>query len=269
VYTPGGWPEGSIKFLLGDIDGPMDLFSALPGLLSPLNWLYYAPVSVAVLGSTALLAGWLRLKKGVKVNYTRKIFHISNFTFAAAAYLYGGTVAVLFFGGMGIGAMLVSILLPDGNILLEGIAREQDAPHRRFYIVVPFIATAVAGVVDSWLIPQLAVVGYLVSGWGDAAGEPVGTRWGRHRYKVKALWGVACTRSVEGSIGVFLASWVAAFVGLQIARIDWLWAVPISLAAAAAAAFVEAVSSHGLDNLTVQMAAAFTAYGLVVAGGLV
>jgi len=41
------------------------------------------------------------------------------------------------------------------------------------------------------------------------------------------------------------------------------------LAAAAAAAFVEAVSSHGLDNLTVQMAAAFTAYGLVVAGGLV
>ena len=180
----------------------------------------------------------------------------------------GGTVAVLFFGGMGVGAMLLVLKLPDGNILLEGIAREQDIPHRRFYIIVPFVATAVAGLVDSALIPQLAVVGYLVSGWGDAAGEPVGVRWGRHRYKVKALWGVACTRSVEGSSGVCLASWVAAVVGLQRARIGWLWAVPISLAAAGAAAFVEAVSSHGLDNLTVQMAAAFTGYGLVLAVGI-
>jgi phytol kinase len=246
----------------------MDLFGALPGLLSPQNWLYYAPVSIAVLASTALLAGWLKLKKGVKVNYTRKVFHILNFTYAAGAFLFGGTVAVLFFGGRGMGAMLLVMLLPDGNILLEGIAREQDIPHRRFYIIVPFAATAVAGLVDSALIPQFAVVGYLVSGWGDAAGEPVGTRWGRHRYKVKALWGVACTRSVEGSMGVFAASWAAAFVGLQIARVAWLPAIPISLAAAGAAALVEAVSSHGLDNLTVQMAAAFTAYGLVLAVGI-
>jgi phytol kinase len=112
-------------------------------------------------------------------------------------------------------------------------------------------------------------VGYLVSGWGDAAGEPVGARWGRHRYKVRALWGVACTRSLEGSLGVFIASWVAAFVGLQIALVAWPPAIAISLATAGAAALVEAVSSHGLDNLTMQMAAAFTAYGLVMAAGLV
>ena len=86
VYTPGGWPEGSIKFLLGDGDGSMDLFGALPGLLQPLNWLYYAPISIAILASTALLAGWLKLKKGVKVNYTRKVFHILNFTYANAAW---------------------------------------------------------------------------------------------------------------------------------------------------------------------------------------
>jgi len=241
----------------------MDLFGALPGLLEPLNWLYYAPPSVAMLAVTAYVAGWLRLKRGIRVNYTRKVFHISNFTYAAVAYLYGGTLAVLFFGGMGIGAMVVALFLRDGNILLEGIAREQDAPHRRFYLIVPFVATAVAGVIDSAVFPELAVVGYLVSGWGDAAGEPVGARWGVHRYKVRALWGVACTRSLEGSAGVFLASWLAAFVGLQIARIPWLLALPISLACAGAAALVEAVSSHGLDNLTVQMAAAAVAFGLV------
>jgi len=246
----------------------MDLLGALPGLLEPQNWLIHAPPAIAMLAVTSFLAGWLKLKKGIRVSYTRKVFHISNFTYAAVAYMLGGTTAVLFFGGMGIGAMLVSLVLKDGNIFLEGIAREQDAPHRRFYIVVPFMATAVAGVVDSWLIPQFAAVGYLVSGWGDAAGEPVGARWGRHRYKVRALWGVACTRSLEGSLGVFIASWVAAFVGLQIALVAWPPAIAISLATAGAAALVEAVSSHGLDNLTMQMAAAFTAYGLVMAAGL-
>lgn len=246
----------------------MDLLGALPGLLDPLNWLYFAPVSIAMLATTALVAGWLRVKKGMRVNYTRKVFHISNFTFAALAYMFGGTIAVLFFGGMGIGAMLVAMFLRDGNILLEGIAREQDAPHRRFYLIVPFMATAVAGAVDSWLVQSFAVVGYLVSGWGDAAGEPVGARWGRHRYRVRALWGVDCTRSVEGSIGVFAASWVAAFVGLHIAGVAWLPAIPMSLAVAGAAALVEAVSSHGLDNLTVQMTAAFVAFGLALAGGL-
>ena len=246
----------------------MDFIGALWGLLEPRNWLLFAPPAVAVLGLGALLAGWLKLKKGVKTNYSRKVFHLLNFTYAAVIYVIGGTVAVLIFGGLGIGAMIIAMFLKDGNILLEGLAREQDAPHRKLYVIVPFIATAVAGVLDNILMPRFAVVGYLVSGWGDAAGEPVGVRWGRHRYKVRALWGVACTRSLEGSAGVFAVSWAGAFVALLIARVAWLPAIPISLAAAAAAALVEAVSSHGLDNLTVQMTAAAVAFGCVWAAGL-
>jgi phytol kinase len=247
---------------------PMDFIGALSGLLEARNWLLYAPPAVAVLGLGALLAGWLKLKKGVKTNYTRKVFHILNFTYAAAIYVIGGTVAVLIFGGLGIGAMIIAMFLKDGNILLEGLAREQDAPHRKFYVIMPFIATAVAGVLDNILMPRFAVVGYLVSGWGDAAGEPVGVRWGKHRYKVRALYGVACTRSLEGSAGVFFVSWAGAFIALLIARVAWLPAIPISLAAAGVAALVEAVSNHGLDNLTVQMTAAAVAYGLSLAAGL-
>jgi len=246
----------------------MDFIGALAGLLVPKNWLFYAPPAVAVLGLGALLAGWLKLKKGVKTNYSRKVFHLLNFTYAAAVYVIGGTVAVLIFGGLGIGAMIIAMFLKDGNILLEGLAREQDAPHRKMYVIVPFIATAVAGVLDNILMPRFAVVGYLVSGWGDAAGEPVGVRWGKHRYKVRALWGVACTRSLEGSAGVFAVSWAGAFIALLIAQVAWLPAIPISLAAAAAAALVEAVSNHGLDNLTVQVTATAVAFGCAWAAGL-
>lgn len=246
----------------------MDFLGALAGLLVIRNWLYFAPPAAAVLGLGALLAGWLKLKRGVKTNYTRKVFHLLNFTYAAVVYVIGGTVAVLIFGGLGIGAMLIAMFLKDGNILLEGLAREQDFPHRKLYVIVPFIATAVAGVLDNLLMPRFAVVGYLVSGWGDAAGEPVGVRWGKHRYKVRALYGVACTRSLEGSAGVFAVSWAGAFIALLIAQVPWLPAIPISLAAAGAAALVEAVSSHGLDNFTVQLTATAVAFGCALAAGM-
>lgn len=247
----------------------MDFLTALGELRDPMNWAFYAPPAMLVLALSALLAGWLKLKKGVKTNYTRKVFHIINFTYAAMIYLVGSTVAVVIYGGFGLGAMLVCLFLKDGNILLEGIAREQDAPHRKLYLIVPFLATAIAGIIDNSLFTRFAVVGYLVSGWGDAAGEPVGVRWGKHRYKVRALFGVQCTRSLEGSLGVFAVSWAGAFIALLIAQVAWLPAVPISLAAAGAAALVEAVSSHGLDNLTVQITATAVAFGCALAAGLV
>jgi len=37
-------------------------------------------------------------------------------------------------------------------------------------------------------------------GWGDAVGEPVGTRFGRHPYRVPSLAGVPATRTLEGSL---------------------------------------------------------------------
>jgi len=191
-----------------------------------------------------------------------------NFTYAAIIYLVGSTVAVVIYGGFGLGAMVVCYLLKDGNILLEGIAREQDEPHRRLYVIVPFAATAIAGILDNSFFTRFAVVGYLVSGWGDAAGEPVGVRWGKHRYNVPSMAGVKCTRSVEGSLGVFVTSVMGAFIALQISRVPVLPSIPIALAAAGVATLVEAFSSHGLDNFTVQMSATITAAAVAMAGGL-
>jgi hypothetical protein len=43
---------------------------------------------------------------------------------------------------------------------------------------------------------ELALVGYLVTGWGDAVGEPVGVWIGRHRFRVLSLTGIPSERPI-------------------------------------------------------------------------
>ena len=72
------------------------------------------------------------------------------------------------------------MLCGPGNPRYEALAREQDA-YRTYYIVIPFFATMIGGIASNVFFGPIAAIGYLVGGLGDAAGEPVGTRWGRHQ----------------------------------------------------------------------------------------
>ena len=103
----------------------------------------------------------------------------------------------------------------------------------------------------------------MVTGWGDAVGEPVGDRWGKHRYRVPSLAGVVATRSLEGSGAVFLASTAAAALALFGMGYGASVSVGVGAACGAAGAAVEAFSNHGLDNLTVQVATTALAWALL------
>lgn len=190
--------------------------------------------------------------RGVRVAYTRKIFHFVVFTTAAVVHSVwdlGGTVV---FGAVVAGMVLAAVLKGDGHPFYEALARDKDRPRRTLFIVVPLVTTAVGGLASALLTGPFAVVGYLAAGWGDAVGEPVGARWGRRPYRVPSLAGVEATRTVEGSIAVFLVASVGSALGLVtigLADAAW-WAGP---ACGLVAAGVEAVSNHGLDNLTVQV----------------
>ena len=70
--------------------------------------------------------------------------------------------------------------------------------------------------------------------------------------------------SIEGSAAVFVAGAVAGFLALLVTDFPPATALPVALVAALAGAVVEAVSTHGLDNLTVQVAATAAAM-LVIA----
>jgi phytol kinase len=199
----------------------------------------------------------------VRVPYTRKLFHFAIFTAAALVHELGGLPATNAFGAAVAAWVLLAVARGDGDPLYEALARDSDRPRRTLFILVPLVTTAVGGLVSALVAGPFAAVGYAVAGWGDAVGEPVGARWGRHPYRVPSLAGVPARRTWEGSAAVFGASVVAAALALWGLGEPVPVALPAALAAAAAATVVEAVSHHGTDNLTVQIAASLVAAALV------
>lgn len=201
-------------------------------------------------------AAYLKLTRGFKTGYSRKTFHLLTFVTVAVLQQAAGLPIVCLFGGMTTLVVAYAVLRGDGHPLYEAIAREGDAPYRTYYVIVPYFATLIGGIVSSYLVGPIALAGYLVGGLGDAAGEPVGTRWGRHRYQVPTLSSMKTTRSLEGSIGVLLVSLVAIAIATTLSpelhfAVRWLWLIP---GIAVVCALIEAVSPHGWDNATMQIA---------------
>ena len=210
-------------------------------------------------------AGWLKTKKQVRTGYTRKTFHILVFMSVAVLNLIGSLPIVCLFGGMTTLVVAYAIIRGKGNPLYEAMARETDAPYRTYYIIVPYFATLIGGILSNMLVGPIAIVGYLVGGLGDAAGEPIGTRWGKNRYTPPTFSSFKSTRSLEGSFGVFLVSILAIIIAVSFTpQLHFsLKAVVMIPLIATASMLLEAVSPHGWDNATMQIAPSLMAFVLL------
>ncbi len=219
-------------------------------------------IALAVGVSAAALVSWLRVG-GMRVAYTRKLFHFAVFTTAAVVHTRWGLPGAMVYGSVTASIVLLAVLRGEGNPLYEAMARDTDRPHRTLFILIPLFTTAVGGLAAALLAGPYAAVGYLAAGWGDAVGEPVGSRWGRHPYRVPSLAGVPATRTWEGSSAVFLVASLGSTLALSsIGGAPWWGGVLCGLVAAV----VEGVSNHGLDNLTVQLVPSLVA--AVLFGGM-
>lgn len=205
-------------------------------------------------GGCLFLAGGLKRWLCWKTGYTRKVFHFLVFVSASIIQVIFGLQALCLFGITVSVWVLIAVVFGDGNMLYEALAREKDAPHRTFYIMIPYCATLIGGVLANTFFGAAAIAGYLVTGVADAIAEPVGTRWGKHTYRVPSLRSVKSFRSLEGSAAVLLAC----LPSLTLA----IWAVSHSLepkhalfifATAGVCTLTEAVAPHGWDNALLQL----------------
>lgn len=217
-------------------------------------WLTVFPVSIIMGITFGWLSGWLKIKYRMKTGYSRKIFHFLVFTTAGIIGIIGGFEAVQVFG-TAIGIIVgYAVLRGYKSILFNAVARPGDKPYERFYVIIPFIMTALGGIVSNIAFGKYAVIGYITTGWGDAVGEPVGTRWGKHRYRVPTFTGIRAYRSIEGSIAVFFASLAGCIiVSLTGFHLPVLTVIYTSLITALITMAVEAFTFHSIDNLTIQV----------------
>lgn len=160
------------------------------------------------------------------------------------------------FGGMTSIVILLALIRGERSLLYEAIARESDAPHRSWYVIAPYFATLIGGLISHvWFGPSAATAGLLVTGIADAVAEPIGTRFGKHPYRVFTLTKTSCTRTFEGSAAVLIAAIFSLLLATQInLQIQLSWSViPALLGIALICMIVEAVSPHGWDNLALQV----------------
>ena len=201
----------------------------------------------AMIGIAEALRKW----RGYSVEFTRKFIHI-----AVGMWAYG---TVLMFE-----RRTFAIIPPAAFIALnalsywQGTFKAMETGEKGQLGTIYFPISFVALIWLLWGRPHLLVASLMPMTWGDALAAVVGRRFGQRRYTV-----VGSTRSVEGSVVMFLASLVATLAPLLLLAPE-----PLDLAAAPAArvlsqragaaavtalgaTIIEAISPWGIDNLTV------------------
>jgi phytol kinase len=190
----------------------------------------------AVIGAAEGLRKW----HGYSVDFTRKFIHI-----AVGMWAYG---TVLLFEQR-VFAIIPPLAFVAINVFSywRGTFKAMETGEKGNLGTIYFPLSFAALIWLFWGRPHLIVAGLMPMTWGDALAAVIGRRIGRRRYTV-----LGSTRSVEGSMMMFFAGWVATSVALMLlGTSDPVTALWVSAVTAFGAAVVEAVSPWGIDNLTV------------------
>ncbi|MEI2266234.1 hypothetical protein [Erwinia sp. CGal63] len=170
--------------------------------------------------------GMLASNYNIKINYTRKIGHFSMFIFPGVVYLLfniSNSTDKIIIASLSSVCFFLSLLgffrekLKYLSLSFRAIDRPEDRPYTLVWIFsqtfVGFIVLGAFSLLWNKLnIPQeFMYMTILTTTLGDGLAEPVGVRFGKHKYKVKGfLIEKTFYRSYEGSLVVFLAALILA-----------------------------------------------------------
>ena len=218
----------------------------------PVLLLMYAFIAPSIVLS---ITGFLN-RKGLHDGYTRKIFHFIGFVSIAVFLRYAPFDATIMFIIVGIIYVGIACISGTGFLWFDGIRRKSDSPNEILYVILP-MASAILGLGLSWAVfgHPFVETGMLCVAIGDAVAEPIGVRFGKHKYKVYSLTGYPTERSLEGSLSVLLSCAAIIFFAINNLILALLLGMIISL--------IEAISPRGSDNFTVLIG---TSMGLAMIG---
>jgi phytol kinase len=233
-------------------------------------------VLLAICFGLYYITGELVQNQGIKVNYTRKINHFAIFFLPILLdilFVYEKSPVTKVLGLIIAISTLAVFIRPfrerSGIIrtMFLGFDRPEDRPHTLRWLSSQYIAAAVVIVplvmyLASVHLEALAMIPLLINGLGDGLAEPVGVRFGRHKYNVRALFSdTIYQRSLEGSLCVLFAGI------LSIAAFSHLFTFPQFMAAILtvplATTFAEAYSPHTWDTPFIYGAAGLLLIGIV------
>ena len=186
-------------------------------------------VKACVIAGTGFCLGWLVRANRLKVNYSRKVLHFLMLLVPLALDLgleqtrAPITVSTLL-ENAGMLFLLLSLCAQPIRARISFVAtiflaidRPEDRPHTLPWLVSQCAAAYTVLVAAVFFVPAdivepVLLVPLIAVGVGDGLAEPVGVRYGRHRYTAYGLNGATYGRTVEGSVCVF----GAAIVGIWI-----------------------------------------------------
>ena len=184
----------------------------------------------------------LRKWRGYSVDFTRKFVHIG-----VGMWAFG---TVLLFENK-----MFAIIPPLSFVLINYISyrretfKAMETGERGQLGTVYFPLAFSAAIWIFWDYPVVLVASLMPMTWGDAFAAVIGQRYGRRKYSV-----FGSTRTLEGSLTMFLVGWIATVIPLLMFSMDRITpgeALLVSAITALGATAAEAVSPHGTDNLTV------------------
>lgn len=169
----------------------------------------------------ALVLGLVVTRYNFRVNYSRKVMHFFIFF---SPYLIERifpyeqsvtsqvTIAIV---GLATLAIYVKPLRNNVRIVHRMFAtfdRPEDRPHSLRWLFTQYLATYVVAL-PLWLFfrakhhTEAIPIIILINAIGDGLAEPIGVTWGKHKYRVRALFtDQVFTRSYEGSACVLITA---------------------------------------------------------------
>ncbi|MBI3866474.1 MAG: hypothetical protein HY290_31725 [Planctomycetia bacterium] len=181
-------------------------------------------LKIACLALIAWVCGLSVRHRNFKVNYTRKVNFFALYLIPLLVdhvFPYEPTAvesalrAVFFMAFLVFMTAPIRERVPPAATMFLSYDRPEDRPYTMLWLTTQLIAGYAILIPMTWVfrrmeLSELIFIPVLVHGIGDGLAEPVGVRFGRHKYAARALFSDRrYTRSLEGSACVLVAGIVA------------------------------------------------------------